>query len=281
MFDYQVVINGLIASDAPYTDEYGVEWIVTELKGWGAVQSTRENIQHTRAMGAFSSLGYARSRNLSISGEFIAPDSTYASDAIDRLNNAVSLTKFPLYVLEGDVVRYVWAYRSDEVIVSWRNKRAVSWSLGLVADDPRKFHPQISGSTGLPSSVGGLTFPLTVPFSISGTQVTGQVSLTNPGNENGPVLIRINGPIVAPVITHVNSGRSLVFSSSLELAEGEWIDIDMDKQAVLAQGQASRATYVTSRQWSSFVPGINTWAFTAEEYEADAAMIVYATPADK
>lgn len=281
MFNFSVDINGLGASDSPYTDEYGVDWVIDPIEGWGAAASTRETTSRTRGIGGWSGNGYSKQRNLTLSGTILAQDAEGASIALDRLNLAASLDTFRLTVYEGSRERYVWAYRSDEVLAKWLGRKSIAWSIGLVCDDPRKFSAQLSASTGLPVVTGGLTVPFTVPFSIDSTVVTGQVSLTNPGNEYGPVMIRIMGPVTGPVITHVNSGRSLVLSSSLSLSEGEFIDIDMERQTVMAQGEASRASYITSRQWSRFERGVNTWAFTAEEFDPDAVMIVYATPADK
>jgi len=129
--------------------------------------------------------------------------------------------------------------------------------------------------------VADATDAFTIPFTIDAVTVTGQVSLVNPGNETGPVRLRIDGPCRGPVVTHVSSGAQLVFSSSLVLGVGEWIDVDMEARTVLANGQATRAPWITSRGWSGFTPGENTWAFTAAAFDADARLTVVATPSWK
>jgi hypothetical protein len=152
---------------------------------------------------------------------------------------------------------------------------------------------QPSGSSGLydvmnadgsPASteyvnVLSLAGVFTIPFTIDATTVTGQVSLNNPGNEYGPVTLRVDGPCVGPVITHVSSGAQLVFSSSLVLGVGEFLLIDSEKRTALANGQASRAGYITSRGWPSFQPGQNTFSFTAAEYRAGSMLTVSGLPA--
>lgn len=122
---------------------------------------------------------------------------------------------------------------------------------------------------------------LAIPFTIDAVTVTGQVSLENPGNETGPVRLRIDGPCRGPVVTHVSTGAQLVFASSLVLGAGEWIDVDMEARTVLANGQASRAPWITSRGWSGFTPGLNTWSFTAAAFDPGARLTVVATPAWK
>jgi len=122
---------------------------------------------------------------------------------------------------------------------------------------------------------------LTVPFLIDAVTVTGQVSLVNPGNEAGPVHLRIDGPCAGPVITHISTGAQLVFSSALVLNAGEWLEVDMEARTVLANGQASRSGWITSRGWSQFDPGLNTWAFTAASFTSAARLTVSATPSWK
>lgn len=131
------------------------------------------------------------------------------------------------------------------------------------------------------ASSSPVTGGLTVGFTVDATTVTGQVSLVNPGNEPGPVRLRIDGPCVGPVITHVSTGAQLVFSSSLVLRAGEWLEVDMESRTVLANGQSSRAGWITSRGWSQFDPGRNTWSFTAASFTSAARLTVTATPSWK
>lgn len=264
-------------------DEYGVDWAIDEdgFDGWGATRSTRRTEQKARGHGGWSGDGYLAPRAISLRGRAYAPTPEAARAALDRLNDAASIDDFRFVVYEPDRTRWMPAHRVDDVLHKWVMPESFEWGLGLVADDPRKLHPELRGSTGLPSTTGGLTVPFTVPFTINATTVSGQVNLTNPGNMAGPVRIRIIGPVTGPVITHVSAGRSLEFSMSLVLQAGEWLDIDMDAHTVLANDTANRRNYVISDSWSAFEVGDNTWKFTAATYDAVTFMTVYATPADK
>lgn len=264
-------------------DSFGVDWAIDAegFDGWGATASTRRTEQKVRGHGGLSGDGYLSPRSLSLRGRAFAPTPEAARDALDRLNDAASIDDFVFTVYEPDRTRWMWAHRVDDVLHKWRMPTVFEWGLGLVADDPRKLHTELTGSTGLPSTVGGLEVPFTLPESIDAVTASGQVSLTNPGNMAGPVRIRIDGPCTGPVVTHVNSGRSLEFSTTLVLAAGEWLDIDMDAHTVLANGTANRRNYVVSDRWSAFEPGDNVWNFTAAAYHADSLMSVFATPADK
>lgn len=274
------------AGDLPLfgTDADGVLWGVHDVEGWGPTGSTASQTQRPRQGGAWSGGKQPKGRVVTVSGGFTAPTPAAAQAALDRLAEAVDRNEFPLSVAETTAPRWGLFYQTAELIPEWINPRQVNWSFQVASDDWRKFGTDLTASTSLPSTTGGLIIPSTglrVPFTINATTVTGQVSLVNAGNEPGPVRLRIEGPCVGPVITHVSTGAQLVFSSSLVLGPGEWIDVDMESRAVLANGQASRNGWITSRGWSQFDPGLNTWSFTAASFTPAARLTVTATPSWK
>jgi hypothetical protein len=152
-------------------------------------------------------------------------------------------------------------------------------TIEVTCPDPRKFGTDVAMSTGLPMVSGGLTFPMTFPIAWSGTQASGAVTLNNPGDTNGPMKLRINGPCTAPSVTHTELGTSLTLAANLTVNAGDWLDIDCEARTVLYNGQASRNGYLTSRGWFSFEPGPNTIGFNASDYNTTAQLQVTATPA--
>lgn len=263
------------------TDTFGVKWTTQNVDGWGGTGSSISLANKPRSAGAWAGNGYAQPRHLSIGGLVRGPTEDAVSAAFDRLNEAVAFDDTLLTITEGSRSRWCNVRRTDEVLRSDLSPTVAKWSLQVVALDPRKHGAPLTQSTRLPSSTGGLTIPYTIPYSIPSTQVTGQVSIVNPGNETGPVVMRLDGPITGPVITHLGSGLRLTFAASATLGAGEFWLIDMEAQSVLAQGQVTRAQYITSRQWSGLEPGNNTWSFTAASYSAGALLTVTGTPSDK
>lgn len=262
-------------------DEFGVDWSIEQLTGWtGATRSTSELTQKPRQSGAWRSTGFSGARSISASGKIFAPDAQSLSDAFDRLNAAIPAGVDRQFVVtDASGTRWVNVQQSDDVLTNWLMTNIGSWSIQVEATDWRKFGASLTGVTKLPSTTGGLTVPFTVPFTINATTVTGQVSLENPGNESGPVVLRIDGPCTGPVVTHVSTGNALVFSSSLVLQDGEFLLVDMDARTALANGQSNRAGYITSRGWSAFDPGDNIWAFSAAQYDSRSQLSVTAVPA--
>jgi hypothetical protein len=261
------------------TDVDDVEWYFLGIDGWGAPGSTSQPIQRGRGDGGFASEAWLKYRTFTIQGAIVAPDRPSMVAAQDALNAAASIQQQALTIVNGGTERTVLgAQRQDDVLYKETSPISVEFAITFVAVDPRKFGEPITYSTFLPQSTGGLTVPFAVPFTIASTVVTGQVTMTNPGNTAGKVLMRIDGPVTGPVISHVATGAQLVFATSLVLNAGEWLDIDMDARTILANGQSSRAGYVTTRGWSQFDPGGNTWAFTAPVFDAGSKLTVTAYP---
>lgn len=154
-------------------------------------------------------------------------------------------------------------------------------TIEVTCPDPRKFGADVSATTNLPHVSGGVTWPVTWPLSWPGTQDSGSVTVTNPGNTNGPMRLRVDGPCTAPSITHAETGATLTLGTSagLTVNAGDWLDIDCEARTVLYNGQVSRNGYLTSRGWFAFEPGDNTIGFNAAGYNTTAQLTVTGTPA--
>jgi len=195
--------------------------------------------------------------------------------AQQRLNAAASIQDQTITVLDSGFTVTVTGRRQDEIL--WKRGTSdisAEFTLVFLCNDPRKFSGLVTQSTGLPSSTGGLTWPITFPVTWTGVTTSGILSIPNNGNTIAPVKLRISGPVQGPIVTHIGSGLQLVFSSSLILASGEWVDVDMEAKTVLAQGQATRNGYILSRGWFGADPGSNQYGFQALTFNAGAQLTV-------
>lgn len=265
-----------------FTDTDTVRFRKMLIDGWdGASGSTLTLVQKIASPGGW--LGVQNPQRtprgpITISGMILAATVADMQATIDAINDGSSLTPTQLTVSDEAGTRWAMVYQqAPPTFTPFPTALVKQFSVQLVAPDPRKFADDLSTSTGLPGGTGGLTAPFSAPFTVNSTITSGSCSLTNPGNANGPVKLRIDGPITGPQVTHVGSGLALTFASSLVLRSGEWIDVDMEAQTVLANGTASRAGWVTQRGWSSFEPGPNLWALTA--VSGSGLLTVTATPA--
>jgi hypothetical protein len=263
------------------TDEYGVDWITQKVRGWGSPSGTLSPVKKPRGPGgSWSGDSFLQGRAIEIAGTTIAPTPALAAAALDRLIDAVSLDATLLTITDGVGARSASVRRDGDVLETWLNPTSFSWSIQVYADDARKFGLPVSLSSGLPSSIGGLAIPYTVPYLIPATQVTGQLSIFNPGNTVGPVFLQIDGPVDGPIISHQGAGRIDVWSSSWAGGEGEFLLVDMEKRTALANGQvtASRSNTITSRNWFGLDPGLNTFSFAAASYDPASKLSITAIP---
>ena len=236
--------------------------------GFGVPASTIRPVRRARAGGAIAAAAWDTERYVSLNGKIVADTVAAATTMRDLVKSAFTLDDTTLTLVEGDVTRYLTVRRTGEFLVSPLSGHGnnMAWSGQMVALDPRLRGDALTASTGLPASTGGWTFPLTLPAPINAVSSSGRITLTNDGNTTGKVAIRITagvGGITGPRVTHVASGKSLVFATSLTIAEDNWVDVDMEAHTVLENGTASRNGWVTGRGWSGFAPGDNQWVFGA------------------
>lgn len=263
-------------------DRHGSRWNLKTFDGWtGSPASTLELTQRARGHGATSSEADLTARNMTLGGRVTNPDPHGLNASLDDLNAAVALDGFLLAVAETGRVRTCWAARNGEVLTPKVNNKVANFSIQIAAEDPLKYGDLVTATTLLPSSTGGLVFPVTFPITFTGVSNSGVIRIINEGNEQAPVWLRIDGPIPAGgwTVTHVGKKQALTFASSLALDAGEFVTVDMEAREILAQGQAARAGYVTSRGWFSLDPGENAIAFSAQNYSPTAQLTVTTRPA--
>jgi hypothetical protein len=274
--DGYVTLSGVILSGEDTTT--GVTHVMESFEGWGSPAARLSMAAKPRSHGAWVGDSYLEARSISASGVIIAETATAARTAMDALIAACSLRDTTLSVNESGTTRSLTVRRSGAVLSEWLSPREVRWSIQMLAADPRKFGTTVSGSTLLGSTSGGLSWPVTFPIAFNSTVVSGQVHLVNEGNITGPLTLRIDGPVTGPYVTHVTSGITLTFATSVVLGAGEWLEVDLERRQVLANGQSSRNGYITSRGWFGFEPGDNTFTFGATSYDAASSLTVTGRP---
>lgn len=264
--------------NSPHVDGNGCSWLTEDITGWGPTNTTLQITQKESADGGWSSAKYRTPRTVTGVSSVEGPSTAAVSASLDAFYAACD-GKPLLSIDDGQGPRSVTVEQQYAPVPKWTSDVACDVSWQMEAAESRKFGTPLPGSTGLPSATGGLTVPFTVPFAIASTVVSGNIVLTNPGNATGPVIVTIYGPITGPVITHVGTGAVLAFGASLSLGAGEYLVVDMDNRKALAQGQATRAQYITLRGWSGFEEGPNIWAASALSSGLGHRFDLTATPA--
>lgn len=143
---------------------------------------------------------------------------------------------------------------------------------GFVALNPTIYSGTLHSEVlTLPIVTGGLTVPLTAPFSIGATVVSGRTSVTNAGTATVGLTTRFDGPVVDPRVTVVANGVVTTLKVMVTLAAGQWLDVDTAARTVYLNGTASRRGNA-SGGWPVLPPGTHDLAFDASAYDASAQL---------
>lgn len=271
-------------------DSYGCEWHVTfqDVSGlFDGVASTLKTSEKAMTDGWYANLPRLQGRSISIEGHIVGRCTESCVMAWNAFKSVLKPDGMLLTVRLGDIGRQARVWQSASApLVKWEGVNMLKFTLGLTSLSPYLFGLEsVSGSSFLPASTGGMTFPYHFEaddgewgsWQWSETVVSGNVVLSNEGTAPSPVWIRIDGPVVNPQILHVGSGHVMAFNMSLGI--GHYVTINGVTHEVLVDGSDPARGRVTRREWSQAEPGSNVWGFNAGEYSDSARMTVSFYPA--
>lgn len=251
-------------------DDSGVEWWVTSEQGWTSTPPLRVTLaDRPERHGAFDAPSYRGPRVITLEGTAVAPDRAAKESAKDRLAAVLAdgSTLLPLVVTEPHGIRRALVRLTAETKIADRKAGAFEFSLTMTAPDPLRYsHGLNTAACPLPSSSGGLAFPLSFPLDFGAGSSGGRLLLQNQGTVPTWPVWRISGPCVEPVIANTATGEELAFG--LALQDGEFLVIDTDARSVLLQGTASRrSSLLPGSDWFALRPGTTPVLFRARDYD--------------
>ncbi|MBA2767868.1 MAG: phage tail family protein [Sporichthyaceae bacterium] len=261
----------------PLVDAYGVDWLLTKLDGWDDGYAAPDSGVTNRVSdhGGHVSDVFAVPRIVHVEGRLKAPSWDAATLAWERLMAAVPLSDQTTMTVAHGVAavlptKQAAVRQHEKPVISERVGGLLSYSLSLIAPDPRRYSTVLqTASTGLPFTTGGLSLPIALPISIGATVNSGRLSVVNDGNVASPPLLSITGPCPAPTITHLGSGRRLVVADAIDA--GRVLTIDTVDQVALLDGTVLRTV---TGSWWHLEPGVNQIAFTAPAFDAGALLTI-------
>lgn len=286
--DIQLTLNGFPLYGL---DDNGCEWHTTfqDVTGlFDGVASTLKTKEKVITNGWYANIPVFQGRTITIEGHIIGQCTENCLRSWDLLKRTVDSTGMSLTVSIADIRRQTQVMQASSApLIKWAGVNVLKFSLGLVALSPYLFGlDMVSESTGLPKTSGGMIFPYTFEDQATGSGSgwvwserieSGQAWLQNTGTAPSPVLIRIDGPVVNPQVTHVGSGHVMAFDMSL--GSGQYVLINGQTHEILVDGTDPARGRVTRREWSQAEVGSNVWGFSASEYSDAARMTVSFYPA--
>ncbi|MFE3386375.1 phage tail family protein [Streptomyces anulatus] len=278
------VLGGMAVSLGPImfgaVDEYGVAWRIGAedgLQGWDSPEVRAEHTVRQGDHGSWADPVYLSERPVTLAGLIDAPSKEALDEAMERLRAAAALTDTPLVVSET-VPKQALVRRSGKVLLTYVTDTTARFSVLMTAADPRRYAlVEGTGSTPLPSTTGGLVFPVTFPVTFSAATVAGEVEVENEGTfETRPVIV-IDGPVVNPsVFAQYADGSVRHLDYSQTLATGDQLVIDTDAHSAVLNGNASRRRFLAVPLGWPTIPANSSvrFQFRADTYNANARMTV-------
>lgn len=284
--DIQLTLNGFPLYGV---DGNGCEWHVTfqDVSGlFDGVASTLKTSEKVMTDGWYGNLPRLQGRTITVEGYIIGRCTESCINAWNAFKSVLDPGGMLLIARLGDIGRQVRVWQSGSApLIKWAGVNILRFSVGLTSLSPYLYGlGSVSGITGLPRSSGGMLFPYHFgdgdslsSWMWSENVVSGQVSLSNEGTAPSPVMIRIDGPVVDPQVSHSGSGHVIAFDMSL--GAGHYATINGVTHEILIDGTDPARGRVVRREWSQAEPGLNGWGFNAGEYSAEARMMVSFYPA--
>nr|DAL86315.1 MAG TPA: tail protein [Caudoviricetes sp.] len=285
--DIRLTLNGFPLYGV---DDNGCEWHVTfqDVSGlFDGVSSTLQTESKAMTDGWYGNLPRLQGRTITVEGHIIGRCTESCINAWNAFKSVLDTGGMLLTARLGDIGRQVRVFQSGSApLIKWAGVNILRFSIGLTSLSPYLFGlDSVSDSTALPSSSGGMQFPYR--FEEAGVSlsswvwsenvVSGRVVLDNVGTAPSPVMIRVDGPVVNPQISHVGSGRVIAFNMSLGI--GHYATVNGVTHEILIDGTDPVRGRVVRREWSQAKPGRNVWGFNASEYSDTARMTVSFYPA--
>ena len=285
--DIQLMLNGFPLYGL---DDNGCEWHTTfqDVSGlFDGVASTLHTEPKAMSDGWYGNLPRLQGRTITIEGHIIGRCTESCVTSWNTFKSVLDTGGMILIARLGGISRQVRVWQSESApLIKWDGVNMLRFSIGLTSLSPHLYGLDLmSGTSGLPSSYGGMQFPY--HFEETGSSlsswmwsenvVSGKVALDNVGTAPSPVMIRIDGPVVNPQVSHVGSGHVIAFNTSL--GSGHYATVNGVTHEILIDGTDPARGRVVRREWSQAEPGLNVWGFNADEYSATARMTVSFYPA--
>ncbi|NUQ95297.1 MAG: hypothetical protein HOY79_01600 [Streptomyces sp.] len=217
------------------TDSNGITWLWQKLEGWDSPEVQGAGvIPRSGTHGAWASPQYYAARTMTWTVTASAPTQALRDLARSLLQQALPVSDLAMLRYDEPAPKYMWVRRSGRVTETYPTLRDVTFAIGLVAPDPRKYGTaRRSLPIGLlpPAPGGGITVPFTVPFTMNQASPPGTAIVTNAGSFQTPPVAVVTGPVAGPTLTNLTSNQTVSWSG-LTLRSGDVLAVDfLNRQA--------------------------------------------------
>ena len=195
-------------------DENGVVWVITDIEGWWETpEPEMRDIPRGFGDGSYDVHGRYSARQITLTGVFLPPDSSYVAAARSKLIEETDLVYAGAWLkTDESPVKASYVRLSGRPNIKTVNARGrTEFSIGLRAADPLKYEWYEGEEFGYRSVV--------IPCESASPVATGLGTLTNTGNAYASVTLQVTGPLVGPAtISNTSTLESVTILDPLRAA---------------------------------------------------------------
>ena len=203
-----IILNDFVFNTV---DEYGVLWVITDIKGWWSPPAPdMPDIKRCWADGSYDVKGRYNARDLTLEGSILCTDPSLAAEARRRLVAQINLVRQGGWLKTNEnPTKASWVRLSGEPNFETVNARGrIDFSIGLRSSDPIKYSWNELNEDGY--DVEEILAKSASPAR------SGKSVLTNQGDYPVTAYFRITGPITGPgIILNETNGESITIVEPL------------------------------------------------------------------
>ena len=242
-------------------DSTEMGWLVTKVDPGVPVART---VTQDRPMGngTFDSTRHVGGRTVLIDLSLIGENRQAMHDGLaPYLDPAATLTLFVRFEIGGGYRKLT--VRPSPQSFPWERPGGIQSTLGFRSvGSPYWTGPDIQTATAYPDEVKpGLQFPWSFDISFPNAFGIGPASLVNRGSMPAEWVARIFGPVTAPRLIHVGTGKQVQFKSGFSIASGDYLTLDSTNRTAWLNGDPGASRYgqidfaATTDGWFDLPPG--------------------------
>lgn len=239
-------------------DEFGIVWVISDIQGWwGMPEPEVPDYPRGNADGSYDVRGRWAARDITLSGSFLVPDSSFVPLARQRLVDAANLVYRGawLRVNESNYNKVAWVRLSGRPMIETVNTRGrTDFSIGLRAPDPIKYSWNDSDPDGFDL--------VSIPILNTDSGALGEGVIENVGNTPVPMTLRVRGPLFSGTTIQSLTRQELILI--VENIESEsTLDIDTYDNSVAIDSvlPGGRSYLDPLTDWIKLNPGLNLIQF--------------------
>jgi len=253
-----------------------------DLPGWDDAADIRNGLTpKAQQDGVWDGTGFSDAHVVTVSG-FVQEATPQAAYAVLRAMQALRPQSVQELVVVNAAIGSLSALTRVTVGVKpvWSGDCAFEYTLTVTAPDPLKYGPATYGTATLSAATpgAGRVWPRVWPtdWGVPAGVTPGAVAVPNAGTAAYWTRQRIDGPVLNPVVSMVETGAWVRYGGSL--LAGQWLDFDMANRRVLLQGQVSvRQNVTSSGDWLAVPPGGASITWTDDAGSSAAQLSVWGT----